>query len=540
MNRSLTRLAAVAVLGMTALVTPVLASASAPGPGTFSRVTSPAKTLTYRYAIGKTNSIHVSGRTSLDVTQVDIDCITYVFDQEPDVETLASAVPVSSGAFSAEGTFSSNPEVQCRLAAVPDGVDPRTDYIGSFTGPIIYLDAFGVVRHSGRVYSYTGFAEQGDGTGVVIDAGTCGTELLITVQAPQMLAGPIMINCFFALSSGNFGPAGSPNRSTIQIDGHNAYLPSGVEQLLINDLALPVTQSTLTVTHSIASNGNVTFTESALLMRCSAGNAYPPTITSCPHLVSTGVRYQRISTFGRDGHQMKVRDTFTSTNHHAHSASLDYQASSANQTAGASATGNIGYLFPRHGSSFLAGSPGKTITGLGPKAGTVLIRSDLHALSTDGEADTTAGTWSRPPSKVFFDTENPDEFQMQYALHITASRPGFIGFAVSERWATAAVKALAAAGAADFVAKPTITSPHHGATVHGTSLTVKGSLTAGANGLPTAVRVNGHLASITVTSATHATYKVTFHEPAGKHAIKVVATDAVGNSSSASSSVKVG
>jgi hypothetical protein len=229
MARSVIRLAAAAALGVTALVAPGLASASAPGQGTFTQVTSPAKTLTYHYAIGATNHLRVSGRTSLDVTQVDIDCLTYVFDQEPDIQNLASAVPVTSGAFSVNATFPSNPGVQCRVIAVPDGVDPDTDYLGSFTGPIVYVDAFGVTRDSGDVpYSYTGYAEEGNGTGLLTDVGMCGTEALITVQTPQMLAGPIVISCLFALPPSNLGPSGPATRSSIQIDGHNAYLPSGV------------------------------------------------------------------------------------------------------------------------------------------------------------------------------------------------------------------------------------------------------------------------------------------------------------------------
>jgi hypothetical protein len=538
MARHLMRLAAVAALGVTALALPALDSASASGQGTFTQITSPANTLTYHYTIGGTNNLNVSGSTSLDVTQVDIDCVTYIFNQNPDISHLASAVPVTSGSFSVQATFPSNPPTQCRLMAVPSDVDPNSDYLGSFTGPIVYADAFGLSRDSGQVvYSYSGQVEEGNGAAVLTDVGQCGTEVLVTVQAPQMMAGPIVISCLFALGSGNFGPAGPANRSTIQIDGQNAYLPSGVHSFLIGN-GLTVTQSALTVTHSIATNGDVTFTESALLMRCSAGNAYPPTAGSCPSIVSTGVRYQRVSKFQRDGHEVKVRDTFTSTDHLAHSTSLQYQAAMQNETGSSTATGTIGYAFPGHGSTFQASSLGQTITGFGSKAGSVLIRSDLHAGLSDPAADTTAGTWSRPPSKVFFGAGQINEFQMQYALSVPAGRTAFIGFAIGERWTTAEVKPLAAAGVADFVLKPSITSPQHGATIHGTSTTVKGSLAAGANGLPTSVRVNGHAASITATTTTHATYKVTFLEAVGTHTIKVVATDAVGNSASSSTSVK--
>jgi hypothetical protein len=538
MARYLIRLAAVGALSVTALATPLFASASTPGRGTFTQVTSPAKTLTYRFTVGQLNQIHVAGRTSLDVTQVDVVCVTYVFDQEPDVETVASAVPVSSGSFVATATLPSSAGQQCRLIAVPDGVDAHHDYLGSFTGPILYIDAFGLTRDGAHVtYSYSATAEEGDGTALLTDVGSCGAEALVTVQAPQMQAGGFVLSCLFALPSTNFGPSGPATGSTIQIDGHNAYLPSGVHSLIENH-SLTVTQSALTATHTIAHNGDVTFTESALLMRCSASNAYPPTTVSCPHLVSTGVRYERVSTLERDGHQVKVRDAFTSTDHHAHSASLQYQANFTNESGGGSATGDIGYAFPGHGSSFHPSGLGQTINGFGSKAGTVLIRSDVDALPSEGAADTTAGTWSRPPSKVFFGESLPNQLQMQYALKVPAGRSAFIGFAISERWTTAEVKPLAAAGAADFVVKPTISSPHRGAKLHGRFTTVKGSLTAGANGLPTKVTVNGHAAKITARNTTHATYQVRFHESAGRHAIKVVATDAVGNSASAATLVK--
>ena len=62
-----------------------------------------------------------------------------------------------------------------------------------------------------------------------------------------------------------------------------------------------------------------------------------------------------------------------------------------------------------------------------------------------------------------------------------------------------------------------------------TTTTVKGKLTAGANGLPTSIAVAGHDATITTTSATKATYKVTFTESAGTHTLNAIATDSAGN-----------
>jgi hypothetical protein len=129
-------------------------------------------------------------------------------------------------------------------------------------------------------------------------------------------------------------------------------------------------------------------------------------------------------------------------------------------------------------------------------------------------------------------------FGMVYNVHVPAGGEGFLGFATSERWSTTDVKHLASTAVAEMVTPPSISSPHHGATIHGHPTTVKGSLRAGANGLPTTVSVNGHAAHITKTSSTTATYAVTFSESTGKHIITVTATDSVGNSAKSSTSVK--
>jgi hypothetical protein len=102
---------------------------------------------------------------------------------------------------------------------------------------------------------------------------------------------------------------------------------------------------------------------------------------------------------------------------------------------------------------------------------------------------------------------------------------------------TSDVKHLGSMAVAEMVDRPSITSPHHGARIHGNSTTVKGSLSAGANGLPTKVNVNGHPAHIADTGPATATYSVTFSESTGKHTITVRATDSVGNSARSTTSV---
>jgi len=539
MIRTVARLAAVTALSTTVLTAPVVAASAAAPPIQWTHISLPSSTLTYHHTPGGANNLHVSGETSANVTQVNIECVTFILGREPEVSDVAPAVPVVSRSFNVIGAWPSNPPTNCRLRAVPVGVDVRTDYLGAYTGPIAYVDSFGLVTDAGKAYSYAAQSEEGDGAALTTDVGKCGTQVLVTVEAPQMEAGPIAVTCLFGLLDKDVDPSGTPKHSAIRVDGHNAYLPSGVQDFRIAQ-SLTVPQSALSASRSIARNGDVTITESAALKRCSPSDHYPPTTASCSALLPTGVTFKRVTQFWRDGHQVKIRDTFTSTDHHAHNVALQYLGAVANETGAGTAHASAGFLYPAHSTTFHASSLGQTVTGFGSKAGSLLLRSDLHASADDPQADTTAATWSRPPSKITF-SSNPterDEFGMSFSVGVPASGTGFLGFATSERWSTTDVKHLAAMAVADMVTPPSIRSPHRGATIHGRSTSVKGSLTAGANGLPTKVIVNGHRAHITRTSSSTATYRVTFSESLGRHTITVRATDSVGNSAKSSTSVR--
>jgi Glucodextranase, domain B len=526
--------AGVAMLAVSAMVSVGAPSAAAPGTGTFTQITTPAKDLRYTFKFGSANSFPVAGTASFDVSSVDIFCVVFLFGESPDTTLMATGVPVTAGEFSTTATFpSSSPPSNCRLRAIPSGVNVDNDYLGSYTGPILYTNGLQVAKNGPVPYGYTGYVEEGDGLAVLTDAGSCGTEVVITVDAPQMLAGPVVLACAFSLPPANIDPTGSSTRSTVRVDGRNAYLPSGVESYLINTRGLALAQPPLSVSRHVAKNGDTTVTERATLMRCSQSNAYPPTSSSCPSLVSTGVRFTRVSLVFRNGHQTKIRDSFTSTDHQAHSLALQYVGEAVNQTDGG-ATGNVGYTYPHHSSAFHAASLGQQVTGLGSKAGTMVVRSDLRARTDDPTADTLAETWSHAPSKITYSTATHDQYGMQTSVKVPKSGTASLGFALSERWRTAQVKKLASSAITDMMSAPRITSPANGATVKGKTTTVKGTLRAGANGLPVSVKVNGHRARITRHGSTSATYKVRFHEPLGRHTITVKATDLAGNTRSAS------
>jgi hypothetical protein len=530
MRNRVTRLLTLATVCATA-VGSLSGIASATGVGTFTTITTPASTV-YKLFDGVTpanNNFSVAGTASADVTDVDIDCIAVYADGSQSVTTLATSVPVSGGTFSTTAVYSTF-AINCRIRAIPTG-SPTTGYLGAYQGPIMYSSALLPTKDgTSTPYAYQAIGEEGNGVDIVQDAGRCGLQVLATIQAPSMTVGPVSTACGFALTSANLDPSGTATKTAIRVDGHNAYLPYSVNNFLIGGQSLTVTQPALTTSKSRASNGDFTVTETAPLMRCSGDNTYPPTPGSCPNLVPTGVTFQRSLLLFRAGHQVRIRDTYSSTDGLAHSTSLEYQSVISSQ-----AMGKPGFSFPAHGAGFTAAAPDEKVTGFGTAAASMLLRSDIYAASDDSQANTRAFTWSRPPLDVTFahtfgTTTIP--LALHYSVSVPANGRAFLGFADSEGSATAAVQGLAALAVTDLVSVPTITSPLANANVPTQSTTVKGSLTAGANGLPTSVLVNGHAATIHKTSATAAAYAVTFSEAWGKHTITVVAKDSVGNSRS--------
>jgi hypothetical protein len=148
----------------------------------------------------------------------------------------------------------------------------------------------------------------------------------------------------------------------------------------------------------------------------------------------------------------------------------------------------------------------------------------------DPVAATRAITWSRTPSKITFSPFDPRMFTMSYALTVPKGGSAHLGFADSDSPLTSRAAALGRQGEADMMSAPRVTAPVDDSVVQGRSTTVKGTVKAGANGLPTSVKVDGHAAKLTSNKAgSKATFTVTFRESLGKHTLKVVAKDAGGN-----------
>src|SRR3954452_14072559 len=459
----------------------VSGAAAAVGQGTFTKVTTPSADLIYPVDPAGIDPFTVAGQTSADVTSVNIDCLSQSAGSVNNFP-IAVDVPVSSRTFS----FSTDTvpfTLPCRIRAIPTGVDPSTDYLGSYTGPILYsngIDIVSTVAPPAKV-EYSAIASQGTGFALVKDAGTCGVGLMTSIVTASMEDVGQMQTCVPYLPAQNQTSSGIPTASTLTVDGHNAYLPAGVDRFLNGSIGLALPASALTLTFTRHPSGDVTITESAQLVRCSGGDTYPPDHTSCQSLLSTGVRFARVIDMFRGDHQVRFRDNYSSGDVVAHTVTAQYLS----EIKFGPASGAPGYVTPGAGSPYAASSPDEVVVGLGTKAATVFERSDFHSAEGDPAAATIGITWSRAPSKMQFAHSTFGNFAMPYSLKVPAGGRAFVGFAVSQGVTTAEARALARTATNEMVLAPSITSPKTGAVVHGHLTTVRGSVSLGANGIPT-------------------------------------------------------
>jgi hypothetical protein len=325
--------------------------------------------------------------------------------------------------------------------------------------------------------------------------------------------------CLYALGA----PSAGAGHSSVRVDGHEAYTTGAA-------LSYGLTPSRLASrSFHLLRSGGVRWVETMPIARCASDAAFPPSAGSCATLVSSGVRIRQVSTYLPGGHQVRMRSTIGSVDGKRHTVRLDFE----NMVYGVT-DGSAGYRFPGH-RGFRASSPGQAVSRLGTASGTLLVRNDRFASADDPAVATRAMTWSRTPSAIRFSPGAPDTFAMSYRLSVPKNGTTQLGFTDSDAGPTGRAVALGTKAEADMMPAPRITSPAKGAVIQGRATIVKGVVRSGANGLPTSVTVNGHVAKAKPNkSGSRATFTVTFGESIGRHTLRAVATDADGNRRSTS------
>jgi Divergent InlB B-repeat domain/PASTA domain len=412
MDREQIRLAAAVALGAALLVACLVVTPAAGAAITASTITTPANPsffiadedeATQTFAISGTTS---GGNPARD--RVGIRCYygsTHV--------TVASNVALrSDGSFSvASADLNKILNTTCRLRAVPAGTNPSN--LTPFAGPLVGVGSRQSVQvtggpNDGKIYDYkiTGqqdtaandLASLGDGNlynGFLLDP-TYNETTQTFEGAPALYVGNA-----------------TRTRSELQIDGANTYSPFWARNINPNASGFPA----LAYSYSLdAHTGNLVIHEADPLVRCPDA-AYPPTTTSCPSFVSTGITDNVTVTEDHDGHILWVTNVFTSTDAKAHA--IDLQWDSGQRFWGASGTSsNVEYELPGHNgfSTHLAGD----VLALPSSPGTIYIR--MHG-ATDGDTATGQGAivYDRPATAADFYTIS--NFVNEFTLHQAGSVP---------------------------------------------------------------------------------------------------------------------
>jgi hypothetical protein len=500
---------------------------------TSSRITTPSTSPDYLLYNGDSpNTFAVSGTTDSTSPSTDkIDLLCFAGDGGGAVTLATNQSLSSNGSFSIPTTpLALTPSTPCRLRAVPAGT---TDNGTAYAGPLLIVDHFqsfklGTGPDNGVVYDFNATASNLAVGDEFASAGACNSTASDLLDSSYGVSSQVF-SCSAALQSRNLDGA-ADTRSEVQVDGADAYAPSAAEQAFSNADSQPGLPSvSYQVTHN-PSTGTTTITETDPFVRCPAGTVYPPTAVTCTSFTPTGVQLFRTTLVS--GNRVTIVDSYSSTNGQAHPISLLYQSGADLSPISFGYQPYIGFEFPGQ-SAFAAHARGAAVTvPAGP--GTILIK-DLATDDGDPYSGQGAITYSIAPSQVQFispASTGSSDLTMQYAATVPASGALTYTFIYSEDFNSAGVKAEGY-GAEDAFLSPAvhISIPRNGQLTHTADSVVTGTATD----LVGVVKLTVDKRSVNVNGDGSWSTAVTLRK--GKNTFTAVATNAAGNSSTASVSI---
>jgi hypothetical protein len=393
----------------------------------------------------------ISGTTTGGTVGDHVDVNCYRGSQ---VATVAANVAVTSdGSFSVpsadmNGVFGQ--DAVCQLRAVPAGTTPSD--LTPFAGPWVGVGERDSSKVSGgpndgTVDDYYLYDQQRTAATDYLSLGSCGLdEGYLFDSTGALTAGTWWCNAFATWEN----PSGT--RSDLQIDGANAYTPASAEQ---GGLGGSSGYPALTYTYSVDPHtGNLVINETDPLVKCT-DPTFPPTTTSCPTLVSTGVTDQRTITTDHDGHVSWITDVFSSTDGQAHTIDLLWENDEHFHTTNGDAT-QLEYEFPGE-SSYAMHVLGDTVS-LPNSPGTIFVR--MHG-AADGDHATGQGAlvYDRAATSATFGRVNSDyeDFLLDQAVTVSANGSTRLRFAYIQDYQSATVASLAQAASTAFLNPVTVT-----------------------------------------------------------------------------------
>jgi hypothetical protein len=539
----------------------VLAGPASAANFTSSQITTPANESLQIYNVNVTNTLHVEGTTSGGDSNADLVC----FYGATLKRTVATNVTVTAGAFSVDVPDSgfatltqTNPKPYCVLRAVPTGdVSPQPpNGASNFNGPRIL---------TGRIQTYTVggagpnkdtitdyFAGVGQRQGYMdyYSIGGCGVDWSFLIDPITLEPSSALYYCNGWTYKRNGCDTASATctvatQSEIRVDGKNAYAPYSASSLYDIDAThksnlIPGVPA-LTFTRSIDPlNGNVHVDETSPIVKCSPnGEAFhlmgndPAWNTDCTSFAGTDISVNRTLDSDHDGRRTRFVDIWTNTGSASHDVEVLYDEEFSGD-AGTNPSPSFAYSWIDP-NTFAAPDLDQTIQGPGDSS-PVTVFVDGNA----GTADTFAFpqgavTVSPAPTSIRWYTKAGTRYYGLFRFVATIPPGGTAK--VTRTYVDGDSKGDIAAQAAaerDRFGSPVvaITSPANGSSTDNPALTVTGTASDPGAGAPS-VKVNGE----DVTVAGDGTWSKALTLATGENTITAVATDAAGNSTTATSKV---
>jgi hypothetical protein len=383
-------------------------------------------------------------------------------------KAVVSGVDVSSGSFAINVSLSPIADLACRLAMIPAGSGKTGDAAAPFTGPAISVSAQFSHSAQGSMFGYYilsgtlpwSFAFQSLGDCPVTSSFATDTS---TLGSFTLFAG----NACLPKSSGVGVAAGT--RSSLQIDGLNAYAPAAIPSLASQPGFEPISYGAL----FNASHDTTVIGETDIPTICNPPATFPPTATTCPSLHDSGVHVQQTTQLLPGGQVARVTQRFSSIDGHSHSVDALFSQAVQAPSSGESP----GFEFPGQG-SFATHSQPDSFAAFPAGPGSIIAIGDASGFLPATSNPIGAITYSRPPTSVDFVSAKGNQtatFLMHYGDTIPAGGSVTYDWSFTQASSSSSLQVLEAVER-DRFGNPVviISNPRNRATVTKSTVRVQG------------------------------------------------------------------
>ncbi len=456
-------------------------------------------------------SVPVDGTVTPAVTALG----TLLCYSAPQTYTVATGVPILDGVFNANVSLALVAGQVCRLAMVPNAVDPTASALAAFAGPVIIVSEQQGLAGNGNVFGYNILAGNLDWSFAFDSLGACPIAASDSTDPTNYGSYSLFYGnaCLPALSG---LPGALDTRSSVQIDGVNAYPPGALPFQTGKAGYAPITFTTAWDPN----HDTVQINETDPLMFCTAPGSYPPIGAGCPSLTQSGITVQQSSSLLPGDQVARLAQTFTDTDDTAHRLDLLLSQSIHAYDAG----GTPGFEFPSQ-PVFTSHAAPDAYAPFPAGPGSIDVIADA-ADSPSISNPVGAITYSVPPEDAdFINTRagQTETFVMHYVEMVPAGGTVTLQWSFSQATGTAALAQLVQMEVDRFYTPVlTVAAPAEGSRTDVPTVTVRGQA-ADPEGI-TSVMVNNRPATLAVGGAFSAVVPLAL----GLNTIQIAATNLAG------------